>query len=104
MAARNARVRKSPEKYIPNMKGNKYAVAMTQIEESLKDSKHAMAIAQMSVKLISPGVHRRADIIGMIVAQLSMKAAINKWGDQAKFAISKEMKQLHWRNLNKPRH
>ncbi len=31
MAARNARVRKPPEKYVPSMKGNKYAVAMTQI-------------------------------------------------------------------------
>ncbi len=104
MAARNTRVRKPPEKYVPKMKGNKYAVAMTQIAESLKYIKHDMAMAQMSVKLISPGVHRRADIIGMIMAQLSMKAAIKKWGDQAKFAISKEMKQLHWRNLYKPRH
>ncbi len=86
------------------MKGSKYAVAMTQIAASLKDSKHAMAMAQMSVKLMSPGVHRQADIVGMIMAQLSMKAAIKKWGDEAKFAISKEMKQLHWRNLYKPRH
>ncbi len=63
-----------------------------------------MATAQMSVKLMSPGGHRQADIVGMIMAQLSMKAAIKKWGNQAKFAISKEMKQLHWRNLYKPRH
>jgi hypothetical protein len=43
MAARNARVRKPPEKYVPTMKGNKYAVAMTQIAESLKESKHGLA-------------------------------------------------------------
>jgi hypothetical protein len=105
MAARNARVRKPPEKYVPSMKGNKYVlVAMTQIGASLKDSKHAMAMAHMSVKLMSPSVHRQADIVGMIMAQLSMKEAIRKWGDQDKFAISKEMKQLHWRNLYKPRH
>jgi hypothetical protein len=104
MAAHNARVRKPPKKYIPSMKGNKYAVAMTQIVASLKDSKHAKAMSQMSVKLMSPGVHRQVDIIGMIMAQLSMKAAIKKWGDEAKFAISKELKQLHWRNLYKPRH
>jgi hypothetical protein len=104
MAARNARVRKPPEKYIPSMKGNKCAVAMTQIAASLKDSKHAMAMAQMSVKLMSPGVHRQADNVGMIMAQLSMKAVIKKWGDQAKFAISKEMKQLDWCHLYKPRH
>jgi hypothetical protein len=54
-----------------------------------------MAMAQMSVKLMSPGVHRQANIVRMIMAQLSMKAAIKKWGNEAKFAISKEMKQLH---------
>ncbi len=31
MAARNARLRKQPEKYVPSMKGEKYAVALTQI-------------------------------------------------------------------------
>jgi hypothetical protein len=51
MAARNARVRKPSTKYVSSMKGNKYAVAMTQIVASLKDSKHAMAMAQMSVNL-----------------------------------------------------
>ncbi len=61
-------------------------------------------MAQMSVKLMSPGVLRQANIVGMIMAQLSMKAAIKKWGNEAMFAISKEMKQLHLRNLYKPRH
>ncbi len=78
MAAHNARARKPPEKYVPTMKGKKYAVAMTQIAALLKDSKHAMAMAQMSVKLMSPGAHRRADVVWMIMAQLSMKAAIKK--------------------------
>ncbi len=36
MAARNARVRKPPEKYVPSMKENKYAAAMTQIAASIK--------------------------------------------------------------------
>jgi hypothetical protein len=53
---------------------------------------------------MSPGVHRWAEIVGMIMAQLSMKTAIKKWGDEAKFSISKEMKQLHWHNSYKPRH
>jgi len=53
MAARNARVRKPPEKYVPTLKGNKYAVALTQISKSLKKSKHGLAMAQMSVKLMS---------------------------------------------------
>jgi hypothetical protein len=89
MAARNARIRKPPEKYAPGMKGKKYAVAMTQIAASLGTSTNAMALAQMSVKLMSKSKHRMADLVGMVMAQLSMKAAIKKWGEQAKFTISK---------------
>jgi hypothetical protein len=88
MAARNARNRKQPEKYVPSMKGNKCAVALTQIAASLKGSKHAMSMAQMSVKLMSKGAHRKADTVGMIVAQLSMKAAIKKWSQEAEYAMS----------------
>jgi hypothetical protein len=64
-----------------SMKGNKYAVAMTQIAVLLDKSKHAMAMAQMSVKHRSPGEHRQADLVGIIMAQLSTKAAIKKWGE-----------------------
>jgi hypothetical protein len=104
MAARNARNRKQPEKYVPSMKGNKYDVALTQIAASLKGSKHAVPMAQMSVKLMSKGAHRKADVVGMIMAQLSMKAAIKNWGQEAEYAITKEMKQLHWRDSYKPKH
>ncbi len=104
MAAHNARVRKPPDKYVPSVKGNKYAVAMTQIAALLGTSKHAVAMAQMSVKFMSKGEHRRADLVGMVMAQLSMKAAIKKWGEQAQFVISKEMKQLHQHNSYKPHH
>ena len=78
MAARNARVRKPPKKYVPSMQGKKSAVALSQIDECLKQSNNGMALAQMSVKLMSLGVHRKADIVGMIMAQLSMKAAVKK--------------------------
>ncbi len=80
MSTRNARNRKQPEKYVPSMQGNKYAVALTQIAISLKGSKHDMPMAQMSVKLMSKGAHRKADTVGLIMTQLSMKAAIKKWG------------------------
>ena len=77
------------------MKGNKYAVAMTQIATSLKGSKHAMSMAQMSVKLMSKSAHREVDTVGMSMAQLSMKAAIKKWVQEAEHAITKKKKQLH---------
>jgi hypothetical protein len=37
----------------------------------------------------------------MILAQLTLKAAINKWGKRAETAAEAEMKQLHWRNTFK---
>ena len=104
LAARNARVKKQPEKYVPSMKGNKYAVAMTQIKMSLHGSQDALCMAQRSVKLISKGLHRCADFVGMIMSQLSFKAAIKKWGEVAEQAITVEMKRLHWRNSYKPMH
>ncbi len=104
MSERNARNRKQAEKYVHSMKGNKYVVALTQISTSLKGSKHAMSMAWMSVKLMSKGAHRKADTVGMIIAQLSMKAAIKKWGQEAEYAITKEMKQLHWCDSYKPKH
>ena len=58
------------------MQGKKYAVALSQIAECPKQSNNGMALAQMSVKLMSPGVHRKVDIVGMIMAQLSMKAGM----------------------------
>ncbi len=93
-----------PEKYFPSMSGNKYTVALTQIAALLKGYKHAMSMAQMSVKLMPNGAHRRADVVGMIMTQLSMKAAIKKWGIEAQYAITKEMKQLHWWDSYKPKH
>jgi hypothetical protein len=104
MAARNVRLRKKPEKYFPSMKGNKYAVALTQIMASLKESKDAMLMEQKSVKLMSKGVHCDADVVGMVMAQLALKAAIKKWGDKAKYAVTAEMKQPYWRNSYKPKH
>jgi hypothetical protein len=83
MAAHNVRNRKQPEKYIPSVSGNKYAVALTQIAALLKGSKHAMSMAQMLVKLMPKGAHRRADVVGMNMAQLSMKTAYKKWGLEA---------------------
>ncbi len=104
MAARSARVRKQPERYVPSMKGNKHAVALTQIKMSLYGSEDALSMAQRSVKLMSKGLHKCADIVGRIMVQLSMKAGIKKWGEVAEQAITVEMKQLYWRNSYKPMH
>ena len=62
-------------------------------------------MAQRLVKLMGKDQHRCADIVvGMIMAQLSMKAALKKWGKTTEQAITIEMKKLHWRNSYKPMH
>lgn len=56
MAARNNWVRKAAEKYVPSMKGNKYAVVLTQITSLLHRSKDGLCMAQRSVsKLMGKG-------------------------------------------------
>jgi hypothetical protein len=104
MAARNTRNRKQLEKYVPSMQGNKYQIALAQITTSLGSSKTSMAFAMMSVKLINRGTYQRADVVGMVMAQVSLKAALKKWGREAEESVGKEMKQLHWQNSFKPMH
>jgi len=86
------------------MQGNKHQVALAQITTSLGTSDASMALAKMSVKLMSKGIHQRADILGMVMAQVSLKAALTKWGKEAEESVGKEMKQLHWQNSFKPMH
>ena len=86
------------------MKGNKYAITLTQIILLLQGSKDALCMAQRSVKLMGKGLHRCADIIGVVMAQVSMKAALKKWGKATEQAITIKMMQLHWHNLFKPMH
>jgi hypothetical protein len=58
----------------------------------------------MSVKLMNKGIHHRADIAGMMIAQVLLKAAPKQWGREADESVGKEMKQLHWQNFFKPVH
>jgi hypothetical protein len=80
MAACNAHNRKLPQKYAPIIIGNKYQVVLAQITTSLRSSDASMALAQMSVKLMSKGIHQHADIVGIMMAQVLLKAALKKWG------------------------
>jgi hypothetical protein len=76
MAAQNSWVRKAPKKYISSMKGKKYAIALTQITLLLQGSKDALCMAQRLVKLMRKGLHRYIDVMSMVMAQMSMKAAL----------------------------
>jgi hypothetical protein len=59
-------------------------------------------MTQRLMKLMGKGLQRYADIFGMVMAQVSMKAALKKWGKAADQAITIKMKQLYWRNSHKP--
>jgi hypothetical protein len=78
MAAQNSCARKAPEKYVPSMKGNKYAITLTQITSLLQGSEDALCMVQRLVKLMGKGLHRCTDNVGMVMAQVSMKAALKK--------------------------
>jgi hypothetical protein len=95
--AQKFRARKAPMKYVPSMKGNKYAILLTQITLLLQGSEDTLCMAQRLVKL-GKDLHRCTDIVGMVMAQVSMKAALKKWGKAAEQAITIKIKQLHWRN------
>ncbi len=69
---------------------------MAQITTSLGTSETSMAFSQMSVKLMSKGIHQRGDIVEMVMAQVLLKAALKKWGRETEESVGKEMKQLHW--------
>jgi hypothetical protein len=86
------------------MQGNKYQVALAQITTSLGSSETSTAFAQMFVKLMNKGTHQRSYVVAMVMAQVSLKAAIKKWGKEDVDSIGKEMKQLHWWNSFKPMH
>ena len=54
-----------------------------------KASKHAMSMAQMSVKLMNKGAHRNANVVSVIMTRLSMKAEpFKKWGLKADYIIT----------------
>ena len=55
-----------------------------------------MAFAMMSVKLMNKGTHQCADVVGMVMAQVLLKASLKRWGREAEESVGKEMQQLHW--------
>jgi hypothetical protein len=44
------------------------------------------------------------DVVASIIMQLSLKAGLKEWGEEAFTAAQSEMKQLHFRNTFKPKH
>jgi hypothetical protein len=78
VVACNACNRKHPQKYFPTMQGNKYQVMLARITTALGTSDASMAFAKMLIKLMNKGIHYHANIVGMLMAQVTLKAALKK--------------------------
>jgi hypothetical protein len=44
------------------------------------------------------------DVVAAIMTQISLKAGLKEWGEEAFTAAQSEMKKLHFRNTFKPKH
>ena len=96
---RSARVRSQPKPaYIPSMTGSKYSYAVTQLESHGVLNPDAHMFAQEDFYQAEP------DVVAAIMTQLSLKAGLKEWGDEAFTAAQSEMKQLHFRDTFKPKH
>ena len=77
---RSTRTKSAVKSYVPSMTGKSYGYSATQISNMEHDPR----------------------VVELILTQLTLKAAIKMWGDEAKIAAEAEMKQLHWRNSFRP--
>jgi hypothetical protein len=96
---RSTRVRSQTNQgYTPSMSGSKYSYAVTQLESQGFLNPDAHMFVQEYFYQAKPNV------VAAIMTQLSLKAGLKEWGDEAFTAAQSEMKQLHFRNTFKPKH
>jgi hypothetical protein len=85
--------------YIPSMSGSsKYAYAVTQLERHDTLHPDAHMFFQTDMYQAEP------DVVSAIMTQLSLKAGLREWGQEAQKAVHSEMKQLHFRDTFRPMH
>jgi hypothetical protein len=84
--------------YTPSMTGPKHSYAVTQLETQGVINLDAHMFVQEDFYQAEP------DVVAAIMTQLSLKAGLKEWGDQAFTAARSEMKQLHLWNTFKPKH
>jgi hypothetical protein len=86
---RSTRESIKPVNYKPSMTGQKYSFATTQLGKSF----------------LNDGTYQCDPVVAFaFMQQMSLKAALKQWGDDAEVAGIKETSQLHWRNTFVPKH
>jgi hypothetical protein len=84
--------------YKPSLTGSNYAYAVTQLEIQGVLNPDSHMFVQEDFYQAEP------DVVEAIMTQLSLKASLEEWGEEAFMAAQYEMKQLHFRNTFKPKH
>jgi hypothetical protein len=96
---RSTRVRSQKNHgYTPSLSGSKYAYAVTQLESQgvLNPDSHMFVQKDF--------YQAELDVVAAIMTQLSLKAGLKEWGEEAFTAAQSEMKKLHFRNTFNPKH
>ena len=79
----------------------------------MQGNRYQYAAAQLANGVLYPDAHMYLqgdfyqydiDIVETVMTQLSLKAALKQWGNDAKLAAEAEAKQLHWRKSFQPVH
>ncbi len=80
------------------MSGTKYSYAATQLES------HGVLHPDAHMFTQGDFYQSEPDVVAMVMTQLSLKAGLKAWGENAHTAARHEMKQLHMRDTFKPMH
>jgi hypothetical protein len=84
--------------YTPSMSGSKYSYAVAQIESQGVLNPDLHMFVQEDFYQAEP------DVVAAIMTSLSLKAGLKEWGEESFVAAQSEMKQLHFRDMFKPKH
>jgi hypothetical protein len=96
---RSTRVRSHTNQgYTPSLLGSKYSYSLTQLKSQGVLNPDSHMFVQEDFYQAEP------DVLAAIMTQLSLKAGLKEWGEEAFTAAQSEMKQLHFRNTFKPKH
>jgi hypothetical protein len=72
------------------MQGNPYHYAAAQIAKGMLHPNAHMFVQEDFYRF-------NIDVIEYVMTQLSLKAVLKEWGEDAKIAAHAEVRQLHWR-------
>jgi type IV secretory pathway VirB10-like protein len=95
---RSARVKFQPKNYERTMRGSKYSYAITQLET------HGVLHPDSHMFVQEDFYQSGPNVVAHVMTQLSLKSGLKRWGNKAYAAVTSEMKQLHFRNMFRPKH